>query len=592
MDPSKPRSYRRSVVLTSNVAALVVLAVCCLPIGACQPGQAGFTVCAVDRINGRSAEADSASGRAGNCAIKLGASRTTYTPAFGLQTVTGDFRAVNESQRLVVQATKADGHTPLDNTDIQLTITGANPAQPTVHTDKNGFATYAYTGTHAGTDTITAATSGGSTTTSLATGSVIVHWLTPSTTLHPIIFLHGFSEDANVIEQQQEWTAEFEALDITYDPAYIETFCYVDDMAYLDGTHPSRCPAPLTPGGTQANPPACTAQTCHSDASIDADAVELARRILDLHARVHGLGQGGSTPEITLMGYSMGTAISRTMLAGCLNVATTAPADSLLCKQAAKHVDQAFFLNGVQQGSWLMTVKTTLDGSRLSGLGIPGGSVSPFVSVWPLLAQSAFAAVNKVAPLHPNSQAAQDMTPQSINIRSHNSVNPPATVQYYTFFGDINITINVNLIVYPLPGAVALPAGDLVLLAQDSHATTLPLWGGADLCEGCDARSSPTHYAATGNYHAWALTQTPQLNASVLPGILDAPNAMSDVAGLQAIWNQSSAHLQISQPGGQSPGSDIQVFDTTGHAGSRTTDMPSEILAILLQNGETPDTNA
>jgi hypothetical protein len=577
-------------VLTSNVAVFAVLAVCCLP-GACQPGQTHFTVCAVDRINGRSAQSDSSAGQVGNCEVKLGTSGTTYKPAFGLQTVTGDFRALTESQVVVVRATDTDGRSPLANADIQLIIAGANAAHPTIHTDKDGFASYTYSGTHTGTDTITAATSGSSSAASHTSSDAVIHWRHASTIVHPIIFLHGFSEDANVIESQQEWTAEFEALDMTYDPAFIETFCYTDDKAYSDSSHPARCPAPLTPGGAPASPPDCSSQSCRSDGSIDVDAIELARRILDLHARVKGLGPSGSTPKITLMGYSMGTAISRTMLAGCLNTSTTLPADSLLCKQASASVDQAFFLNGVQQGSWLMVVKTTLDGSRVSGNGIPGGSASSFVSVWPLLAQSVFSAVDQVAPLRPDSLAARDMTPQSGNILAHNSVDPPATVQYYTFYGNIQLQLGVTIFVYQLPGKVSAPLGDLVLLAQDEHAKTTPLWGGAALCDSCDPASASTSYAASGNYHGWALGDPQRLDMSAFSGVLAAPTAASNIAALRGLWNSPVQHLGIAQPRAQAPGSALTVHDATGTLGGGAVDMPSEILAMLLMNGETPDTN-
>jgi hypothetical protein len=291
------------------------------------------------------------------------------------------------------------------------------------------------------------------------------------------------------------------------------------------------------------------------------------------------------------MGYSMGTAISRTMLAGCLNTHVITPTDSLLCKQASASVDQAYFLNGVQQGSWLMTIKTALDGSRVTGNGIPQGSSGSFVSVWPLLAASVFAAVDQVAPLRADSIAARDMTPQSDNILAHNSVDPPASVQYFTFYGNIQLQLGVTIFVYQLPGQVSAPLGDLVLLAQDEHAKTVPLWGGAALCDGCDPASASTSYAASGNFHAWALGDPQRLDMSAFSGVLAAPTAASNIAALEGLWNSPVQHLGISQTRAQAPGSALTVHDATGTLGGGSVDMPSEILALLLMNGETADPN-
>jgi hypothetical protein len=308
---------------------------------------------------------------------------------------------------------------------------------------------------------------------------------------------------------------------------------------------------------------------------VDVNAVELAERILDLNTR--------SGKLVTLIGYSMGTAISRTLLAGCRNTLSTQDSDNdgdfdvAVCGKASGLVDQVFFLNGVQQGSWLMAVKQGLSAAALAGDGIPAAPVSPFLSVLPALESSIFGAVKDRMGLDVNQPAEADLTPLSNNIVAHNQGTIPSQVKVYTFYGDIEIRLGVTQLIYPLAGTTALPLGDLVLLAQRDDPTALPPYGGASLCGNCTPIDSLGFHASTSGdqFHSWALLDPHDVSITdIIPGIGST---------LTGALNSPVSHLNISQPIAQAPGSAVQVEDITTLVGSRTTDMANEIVEIMMQ---------
>ncbi|HEV7128580.1 MAG TPA: Ig-like domain-containing protein, partial [Ktedonobacterales bacterium] len=391
------------------------------------------------------------------CVVDSAQSSACDAPSFvHHQLATGDFSALHASQTVRVWLLDTDTGKPLPQLAIHWAIAGANARTASATTDGNGIATLTYTGANAGTDTITA--TGPSGIVYPRPRAAVIHWVAPQSHVHPIIFVHGINENANSIAHHQVWTALFEALDLVYDPNAIETFCYVDDHAYADPTQPAQCPAP--------DSVACASQ-CVSQSGVDANAVELARRVIALHARTGQL--------VTLLGYSMGTSITRTLLAGCLNTPTgqdsdagaDSPPDTDVqeCDTAKGLVNDAFFLNGVQQGSWLMTVKGGLDAASLAGDGIPATALSPFYAVLPALEQEIFSTVKSKMGLDATSPAATDLTPGSANILAHNSVPLPSTVKAYTFYGAIQLRLDVNIFNYQLAGTTPLTLGDLVLLA-------------------------------------------------------------------------------------------------------------------------------
>jgi hypothetical protein len=484
---------------------------------------------------------------------------------------TGAFAAQTKPAKLQIRALDHN-NTPLANSQVNITVHGANSSTTSVTTDGNGLAQYSYLGAHLGTDTVTVSPGNAANTNTSKTVRALIHWIPGGTTVHPIIWVHGIHEDATdfahelhgVIDpdqaadaSDQTWSSLLNALTSTYNPSAIQAFCYEDDIAWTNptpGCHPSQSPAPW-----------CTsAATCVSQSSVDDNAVELAQLVTKMQQ------QFGK--PVTLIAYSMGGAIVRTMLAGCRNSATT-------CPDTAALVDHVFLLNAAQQGSWLLTVRRGLDPAALSGSGIPSISTSPFAAVLPLVESAIYAQVKGQLGLDANQPAETDLTPQSQNIRLHNQIQPLPGPDFYSFYGDIRLGVQTNFLIYSTPPQTLLPLGDLVMLAQVDSATATPLWGGAALCEGCSPLASGQSFHESGRYHEWALTDSITIQMNALIPLLSAQDAAS---GVQAALNSPVQHLNVSQPGTQDPGSPIQVKDITGLAGSPTTDMSNEIYLILV----------
>jgi len=225
-----------------------------------------------------------------------------------------------------------------------------------------------------------------------------------------------------------------------------------------------------------------------------------------------------------------------------------------------------------------MTVKRGVEATTLSISGTPSGVLASFQAVLPLLLANIYGVVKDKMGLGLNDPAETDLTPQSANIKAHNSVAPAAQAQLYTFNGDVQFGMDVSFFTYTLPAQASLPMGDLVMLAQDDHALSTPLWGGASLCDSCPALVDGYH--ESGQYHAWALTDRRVVNVNGLVPLLSAPDAVSS---FKDVLNSPVQHLNVSQPGTQAPGSAIQVHDITGKAGRAKTDMPNEIVLILMK---------
>lgn len=550
-----PRRFRLPVIITGNIFVLALMIACCNP-GASTSSHARVTICANDSARALNFPADSC--------------------------FSGTFHAVGQPESLRIAAVDQHGN-PLKHQQLNVSVSGANAHAATVTTDGGGLANYTYTASVAGTDTLQVALANDSA--SKTASPAVIHWITPRHLTHPIILVHGIREDASDFAHEfnpttvtdgdqatdagdQTWTALIEALRLVYDPASMEAFCYVDDPAWV--TTPTACPAVETPtcdttlpvGGAVPN-------ACASQSSVDLNAVTLAHVISDLSAR-----NGGK--KVTLVAYSMGSAIVRTLLAGCLTSA--GPTDQADCATSDQLVDNAFFLNGAQQGSWLLTVNHGLDAATLAGDNIPDSASSAFTSTLPLIAQSVNSLVGDKLGFNLNNGAETDLTPQSANILAHNSVQPAATVNLYTFYGNIELGMDVNFYVYTMPAAQTLPMGDLVMLSQDDNPLSSPLWGGGALCDNCGPLVRGYH--SNGRYHAWALTQRYVININGLVPLLSAPSAVS---ALQGVIGSPVQHLNVSGSATQAPGSPIQVVDATGLAGVSTTDMPYEILLTLMR---------
>lgn len=555
MDPARRRRLRLPVVLTCNFLVLAFVLSCCNPPKPAAT-HATISVCAVDVARAADFPNDAC--------------------------YTGTFHATGAQQALHITAVDKNG-AALPNAQIKVTVAGANARSDTATTDASGKVTYLYSGSHTGTDTISATLSSDSA--AKSAHPAVVHWLAQQHVTHPVVLVHGIQEDATDFAHQfdpsvvdsdqasdgskQTWTALIEALKLTYDPTYMKAFCYVDDVAWRIA--PSACPAdeaalrdcdPSLPPSSSGPP-----YPCISQGSVDESAVALAHVVVDLSAAA------GNKP-VTLMAYSMGGAVTRTLLAGCLN---SAASDQLLCQQADGLVNDTIFLDGAQQGSWLLTVKHGFNAATLSVQNITPTALSAFSSVLPLIEQNIYGVVNQKLGLNLNNPAETDLTPQSANILAHNSVQPAANVQIYTFYGDVEFGMDVTYFIYTLPANAYLPMGDLVMLAQDDNPLASPLWGGGSLCDSCGPLVNGYH--ENGRYHAWALTQKYTVNINGLVPILSVPDAVS---AFQQVVNSPVQHLNVSQPVTQAPGTAIQVADSTHLAGTATTDMPYEILLVLM----------
>jgi hypothetical protein len=177
-----------------------------------------------------------------------------------------------------------------------------------------------------------------------------------------------------------------------------------------------------------------------------------------------------------------------------------------------------------------------------------------------------------------HSATVTDQTPQSASILAHDQSPPPPDIAYYNYFGDVQLRLGINAYGLPRsPGTPTLNLGDLVILAQDDHATLAPQWGGAGLCEGCTQPLDK--YRENGTYHNWILIDPHSVDMSFIADLLNGSFSVTSEAG--KLLNSPVQHLNITQPAVQAPGSTWQVRDITGRAA--TTDMSTEIFYILTQ---------
>ncbi len=555
MNERYPRHLRLLSIVVVNLALLAVIAAC-----SCGGSSTGagptptpsikISICAVDPLQ----EADFPAAACGS----------------------GTYAAVSSDADIEITAVNPSGH-PLSHEPLTIHRSGANSGTASITTDANGKASYLYQGSHLGTDSVTASVSGAS----AKAGGVVINWIRKQAMTRPIVWVHGIHEDATDFAHEihgvpdpdqstdgseQTWTSLLGALTTTYSPSAIQPFCYVDDIAWSHS--PSGCPTDES-----------QCQTCQleSEGSIQDNAIQLATLVTDMYAEYHH--------SVTLMAYSMGGAIVRTLLAGCPT--SVSDLGLTLCLDAAHDVDHVFLLNTAQEGSWLLTAANM---SGFSEADLSFEAASPFATVLSMIQSGLYATVQSKLGLDLHGQAITDLTPQSPNVLAHNSRAPQTGADFYTFYGDIRVGIQANFLIYNLPPKTLLPVGDLVFLPQSDPATATPLWGGAALCASCSSPSAGQAYSSSptslqfpnGQYHEWALTDQITIPMTDLKTIL---NGLSNSqSALQNVLNSPVQHLNISQPASQDPGSSVKVKDITGLAGASTTNMSTEIYLILVQS--------
>jgi outer membrane protein assembly factor BamB/triacylglycerol esterase/lipase EstA (alpha/beta hydrolase family) len=361
--------------------------------------------------------------------------------------------------------------------------------------------------------------------------------VSPGTVNQPIIFVHGISQDANVmgIPQKDPFQNAFVPLYTAVKSLFgsIQTFKYVDDIAYADT---SSCPARYSP--------------CKSQSSVMDNAVKLDQMIASLYSSSHH--------KVALIGYSMGAAIIRTSLAGCpQNVICQAN----LNPKIAEMVNAVFFIAGVQQGSWVAIEVKQIQQTMDAG-------VSALLDFQPALKKQ----------WRLGGQAVTDLQPQSINVISHNSNLPPNHIRYFNFYGDLQFSwVNCFLAIYCVHSK-SVSIGDEIILPGTDDPKETPLWGGARFCLQCNGNNFSQIDVDT-SYIQWPLRGEVSANYDDL---VNCQGHLSCIIGtLSDLFVAPQMHVNLPSDAALN-GAAIQVQDKTGMSGSPTTSVANEI-ALQLQ---------
>ena len=387
----------------------------------------------------------------------------------------------------------------------------------------------------------------------------------------PIIFLHGVNQDASKIgvptgnASNNAFVPLITELKEIYDPRYIQVFKYLDDQS-------------ITPCPKDTYPP------CRSQSSVTANAKELAKQIQALYASVNATPTTTDHHKVTLIGYSMGGAIIRTTLADCPKLVSQFPdLYEYQCAGVAKMVDNVFFINSVQQGSWLMALKNALDNTDNRVVRVLG---------WAILA-----AIKGAMGLDASYPGEIEMIPGSENVKDHDSTSPPDGIHYFNFFGDIQVHPTGDFFGPSYPPSYVIPVGDLVVLPGTDDPRTWPALGGSRFCFQCGDTDTfesypPNQPNAATTYTQWPLTDRQDWNyTNALGAVLDLIGVdMTPDNGRQVLnnlLNAPEAHLKIYSD--DSLNGTIKVRDITGNAGSEgKTSISNEILWIIEKEDQLP----
>src|SRR5437899_2113831 len=138
-------------------------------------------------------------------------------------------------------------------------------------------------------------------------------------------------------------------------------------------------------------------------------------------------------------------------------------------------VNDVFFIEGVQQGSWLAKVADHVQDDTNTGI----KALLDFIPF--LKAKEGF---NRPSP------AKQDLQPQSRNIIRHNKMPPPNNIRYFNFYGDIQLTIESCIFVVFCRKNTSVPVGDAVIFPGTDDPTDTPMWGGSRFCLQCNGSNA------------------------------------------------------------------------------------------------------
>ena len=259
-----------------------------------------------------------------------------------------------------------------------------------------------------------------------------------------VMVVHGHGADADAIARDQadlmavggKPTYRLMVKELIDEFDQINVFRYVEDLA----------------GGTG-----------DSQSSVSVNSIKLAADIDDLLNDNPGR-------KVTLIGFSMGTAIIRGYLA--------------LFPDAEQKVDAVIFLEGAHQGAWLLKVRERLSLWSVASL------IARADPTWFLFLTAVDAVVFEEFGIDVNRPAAADLTPDSEWYRSvnrpvttafdgtTNSEPVPPETSYFNFYGDIGVELEASLWRFRLR-TPRVSFGDLVLLPGDDSPIATPLLGGA-----------------------------------------------------------------------------------------------------------------
>lgn len=374
--------------------------------------------------------------------------------------------------------------------------------------------------------------------------SISVH---SATAKHPVIFVHGIGQSAGDMGTNA-FVPVYQQLQKVYGNGSVQSFAYVDDRSKASSSAP--CPTSMYP-------------PCASQSLVFENAKSLASQIRDLYS--------SQKHKVALIGYSMGAAIIRTVLAGCLIGTGATPA----CSDVPGKVDNVVFINGVQQGSWIMAYKEPL-------LDYGSTHEDPLSIVEFTIGWTAYSIAKSALGLDAFYPAESDLAPGSANIQAHDSVTPPSGIRYLNFYGDIHVGVDTFILGYDLKSSQTVSAGDLVLLPGSDAPQDATETGGARFCLKCTSHGAyqASHPDSHTSYIQWGLEDTRYFNTADLLPCLPTLGLASQMSCLvtttTALGNITSAPEMHTNIPSTAALNSIRVTDATG-IGDKTT-IPTEIV--------------
>ncbi|MBS4212783.1 esterase/lipase family protein [Neobacillus rhizophilus] len=158
--------------------------------------------------------------------------------------------------------------------------------------------------------------------------------------------------------------------------------------------------------------------------------------------------------KVVLFGYSMGASIIRGELAR-------------YGKEDAKYIKFVTFLHGVQQGSWLAPIGGGIGtGAKAFGQSFEMTFEKQYGKVGGKVAEFAVKSIADHSPIDLNAPAIRDLAPKSEWFQTTNKTNPPESIPYYNFYGDIHLQYPINVLpggLWNISDGADVPIGDGVI---------------------------------------------------------------------------------------------------------------------------------